>query len=190
MIPTHRYAMPFAAGSYPEFVVWRMPWDLNSLRTLVARNSLALSEWSRKTGALHPPVRLEKSSRATCKPATFWFSWAWWRMPLKSVWPWPASWIDTAVLQVEGLSKQVTDFTDRVDVLFKKNVCLETGFTKVALEEQIHDVGRPSSPDRDCESNYKGPTKVPCLGRPGPRGGADGVSGFWIACRLQRVLAY
>ena len=42
--------------------------------------------------------------------------------------------MDTAVLRVEGLSKQVTDFTARVDLLFKKNVCLETGFTKVALE--------------------------------------------------------
>ena len=42
--------------------------------------------------------------------------------------------MDTAVLRVEGLSKQVTDFAARVDLLFKKNICLETGLTKVALE--------------------------------------------------------
>ena len=100
--------------------------------------------------------------------------------------------MDTAVLRVEGLSKQVTDFTARVDLLFKKNICLETGFTKVALEHLAQKkmiklaenkymmLGRPSGPEsqRDCERNNKGPTKVPCLGRPGPRGGADGVSGF------------
>ena len=42
--------------------------------------------------------------------------------------------MDAAVLRVEGLSKQVADFTARVDLLFKENLCLKTGFTKVALE--------------------------------------------------------
>ena len=37
-----------------------------------------------------------------------------------------------SVLQVESLSVQVTSSKDRVDALFKKGLCLETCFTKVA----------------------------------------------------------
>ena len=43
MIPTHLSAMPFAAGSYPELVVCRIPCALSNFRTLIAKNSLALS---------------------------------------------------------------------------------------------------------------------------------------------------
>ena len=41
---------------------------------------------------------------------------------------------ECSAMQVESLSVQVTSSKDRVDALFTKGLCLETGFTKVALE--------------------------------------------------------